>query len=212
MAQKEQKRMKTVRTLTLILLVMSLFLLLGGVTFAVYSKLLKGTTNNIIQAGTLAFSYDESSFQQNGVQIENAFFTPDDIGKRLSGTHEYFDFSVNAQSTLADISYQVLVIKQNQSTLDEGLVKVYVTTKNGQVETSSPLVEKEGRVLTYKDLVSPSDGVGKIVYNGIVLKGDKNYHQDFRLRLWLSNDEEVMESINNKVFSVKVKVVANEVR
>ena len=143
---------------------------------------------------------------------------PDSAGKILNATHEYFDFSVNARSTLADVSYQVIVLKQPQSTLAEEYAKVYVTTKNANVEVASPLVEKDGVVLTYKEL--PDAAVeGKIVYNGLVPKSEKDYHQEFRLRMWIRDGIEIygedgsvsFTNISNRVFSVKVRVIATEI-
>lgn len=209
MVSKEQKRIIKV---TIFLLVLSLFLLLGGITFAVYSKFLKGSTNNIIQAGSISFSYDEASFHGNGVKIENATRISDEEGKSLNGTNQYFDFSVNALTTLADISYQVIVLKQPQSTLDEEVVKAYVTTRDGNVETASPLVKQNDRVLTYGELETSKDGSGKVVYSGTVPKSKKNYHQEFRLRLWIADDVELHDFIDDKYFSVKVKIVADELR
>ena len=211
MSDEKMKKMRSVTKVTIMLLVLSLFLLVGGVTFAVYSKFLKGTTNNVIQAGSIAFSYDENTFQGNGVKIENASRISDAEGKSLNGTNEYFDFSVHALSTLSDISYHVIVLKQDQSTLDADYVKVYVTTKNGNLEVASPLVQSNSRVLTYSELPSAKDGNGKIVYSGTVPKSKKNYHQSFRLRLWLADDVKLKELLENKMFSVKVKVVANEI-
>ena len=196
---------------TIILLVLSLFLLLGGVTFAIYSKFLKGTTNNVIQAGSISFSYNEETFDGNGVKIENAYRISDEAGKALNGTNQYFDFSVNALSTISTISYQIVVLKQEQSTLNDKYAKIYVTTRNGNSEVASRLVQSNNRVLTYSELVSTKDGTGKIVYNGTVPKSKKNYHQEFRLRLWIADDVQLTDFIDNKVFSVKVKVIANEV-
>lgn len=211
MVEEKQKHFKRVWTISITLLVFSLFLLLTGVTFAVYSKFLKGTTNNIIEAGSISFSYNEDSFQGNGVKIENAYRISDDVGKMLNGANEYFDFSVNARATIADLSYQVIALKQPQSTLDDSLVKVYVTTKNGNMEVASPLVQPDQRVLTFQELRSSADGSGKIVYNGHVSKSNHDYHQEFRLRLWIANDVELTETIFNQTFSVKIKVIANEI-
>jgi len=208
---KKQKRNQKVHIVTLVLLVFSLFLLLGGVTFAVYYKFMKGSTNNIIQAGTISFAYNEDAFQGNGVYIENADRISDAAGKSLNGTHQYFDFSVNATASAADVSYQVSILKQDQSDLLEDIVKVYVTTKNGNSELASPLVEQNGKVLTFQELPRTNDGNGRVVYNGVVQKSNQPYHQEFRLRLWIADDRNLSAIISDKVFSVKVKVVATEV-
>ncbi len=211
MNKKKQRRYSVARNTTIFLLICSLVLLLVGVTYALYFKFLKGTTSNFIQAGSISFSYNEDQTRGNGVRIENAYQTPDSFGKVMSGTNQYFDFSVNANSTLADVSYQVIVLKQPNSTLNEDYAKIYLTTKNGSVETASPLVEKNQKVLTYGELNFSHDKTGKVVYTGVVPKNEKNYHQEFRLRMWLADDRQILGSLDQKIFSVKVKVVANEV-
>lgn len=210
MNEKKQKKARAARNITLFLLLCSLILLLFGVTYALYSKFLKGATNQLIQTGSISFAYDEKQFQGNGVRIENAYQTPDSFGKVMSGSNQYFDFSVNASSTVADVSYQVIVLKQQASTLNDDYAKIYLTTRNGSVETASPLVEKNNKVLTYEELNTALGGNGKVVYNGVVPKGNQ-YHQEFRLRMWLANDRQILGSLDGKIFSVKVKVVANEI-
>ena len=109
---------------TLIVLVFSLILLVFGVTYAICSSLLLGTTNNILEAGTLRFSFNEDNFVGNGINMENSLPISDERGKSLNSTSQYFDFSVNALATIAPIKYQVLVVKQGNCTLSEDSIKI----------------------------------------------------------------------------------------
>ena len=196
---------------TLVILVFSLVLLVFGVTYAICSNLILGTTDNILEAGMLSFSFNEDAFLGNGINIENALPTSDERGKILNSTSQYFDFSVNALATIAPLSYQVVVIKQDNSTFKEENVKIYLTLRNGTTETPSPLVLDGSKVVTYNQLQNSINNEGKVVYNGVVPKSESEYNQSFRLRMWISEGVDVVgESFSNKTFSVKVKVVASE--
>lgn len=196
---------------TLVILVFSLVLLVFGATYAICSNLILGTTDNILEAGMLSFSFNEDAFLGNGINIENALPTSDERGKILNSTSQYFDFSVNALATIAPLSYQVVVIKQDNSTFKEENVKIYLTLRNGTTETPSPLVLDGSKVVTYNQLQNSINNEGKVVYNGVVPKSESEYNQSFRLRMWISEDVDVVgESFSNKTFSVKVKVVASE--
>lgn len=196
---------------TLVILVFSLVLLVFGATYAICSNLILGTTDNILEAGMLSFSFNEDAFLGNGINIENALPTSDERGKILNSTSQYFDFSVNALATIAPLSYQVVVIKQDNSTFKEENVKIYLTLRNGTTETPSPLVLDGSKVVTYNQLQNSINNEGKVVYNGVVPKSESEYNQSFRLRMWISEDVDVVgESFSNKTFSVKVKVVVSE--
>lgn len=196
---------------TLVILVFSLVLLVFGATYAICSNLILGTTDNILEAGMLSFSFNEDAFLGNGINIENALPTSDERGKILNSTSQYFDFSVNALATIAPLSYQVVVIKQDNSTFKEENVKIYLTLRNGTTETPSPLVLDGSKVVTYNQLQNSINNEGKVVYNGVVPKSESEYNQSFRLRMWISEDVDVVgESFSNKTFSVKVKVIASE--
>lgn len=196
---------------TLVILVFSLVLLVFGATYAICSNLIMGTTDNILEAGMLSFSFNEDAFLGNGINIENALPTSDERGKILNSTSQYFDFSVNALATIAPLSYQVVVIKQDNSTFKEENVKIYLTLRNGTTETPSSLVLDGSKVVTYNQLQNSINNEGKVVYNGAVPKSESEYNQSFRLRMWISEGVDVVgESFSNKTFSVKVKVVASE--
>lgn len=208
MSKNKYDRLKLI---TLVILVFSLILLMVGVTYAICSNLILGTTDNILEAGTLSFSFNDDAFTGNGINIENAMPISDERGKILNSSFQYFDFSVNAIATIAPIYYQVIVIKKDNSTFSEKNVKVYLTLRNANKEVASPLVLDGSRVLTYNELKNSNNKEGKVVYNGIVEKSTSEYNQNFRLRLWISEDTDALsDDFANKTFSAKVKVIASE--
>ena len=135
----------------------------------------------------------------------------DEAGKILDGKNEYFDFSISSVTTLAEINYQIYAVKQEGSVLADEWIKVYLTEKEGNKEIASPLVLNDDKVLTFKDLMG--DNNVKLIYEGTVPMSNKEYHKDFRLRIWLNNELSIIgreEEFFGKSFSLKVKVTANE--
>jgi len=197
-----------IKILTLVVLIFSLVLLVLGITYAIYRNFLEGTTSNIINTGTLAFSYNEGDFVTNGVFIDNAYPIPDSAGKNLTGEKEYFDFSVIGQTSTGDINYEVVVVKQDNSTLADKFVKIYLTEINGTIETPSDIVIDDGIVKTFEELENSDTQEGKITYLGTIKNNTMNYKKEFRLRMWMSDTALITDDIFNKEFSVKVAVSA----
>lgn len=196
------------KILTLVILIFSLVLLLLGITYAIYRNFLEGTTSNLISTGTLSFVYNEDDFVKNGIKIDNAFPIPDSVGKNLVGEHQYFDFSVTGKTTVGDLNYEIVVIKQEDSTLADRYVKIYLTEKTGTVETPSDIVLNNEIIKTFEELENSKDQDGKIVYLGTIKNNTLNYQKDFRLRMWMSDNVSSDDDIYDKRFSVKVGVLA----
>lgn len=207
---EKNKKYGNVVTFTIIMLLFSVFLLVFGVTYAAYTKFFKGTTNNIIEAGMISFSYDEDLSEYNGIKLDNAYPKNEAAGRVQSARNEYFDFSISATTTLADIPYQIYLVKQEGSTLGNEWVKVYLTLKNGTTEIPSDLVLDEMGVLTYDELEGSSNE--KLIYNGVVKQYSGNYLQNFRLRMWVTDEINVNgnQDFYGKSFSARVKVTAVE--
>lgn len=201
------KKKFDLRIFTLVCLIFSLIIIMFGVTFAIYSNLLKGNTSNIINTGKLYFAYNEGDFLENGVQIHDAYPISDSTGKALTGANKYFDFSVNGETTVGDINYEVVAVKQPGSTLNDDTVKVYLTKLNGSNETPSDIVMKGDVVRKFSELDDSQNQEGKILYIDKVPNYSTNYVQNFRLRMWISDDVDNDADIFRKSFSVKVNVL-----
>lgn len=196
---------------TLIILIFSLVLLVSGITYAVCSSLLLGTKNNILEAGTLSFSFNEDTFAGNGIDIKNALPMSDEKGKLMNSVGQYFDFSVNGLATIAPLSYKVLVEKQDGSTFNDDEIKVYLSLFNGSNESASKEVINGNTVLKYSELKSYNKDNLRVVYSGVIDKSEEEYVRKFRLRMWISEDVDILsDNFSSKSFSVKVKVVASE--
>lgn len=196
-----------IKILILVMLIMSLVLLVSGITFALYSNLLSGTTSNVINTGTLYFTYTEGDFVTNGIKIDNAYPISDNIGKNLIGDNKYFDFVVNGETTIGDIDYEIVVLKEDSSTLQDKCVKIYLTDITSGMESPSEIVLNGDVVKTYEELESSTKQSGKIVYLGKVKNNTLNYQRKFRLRMWMSDNVTMEDDIFGKSFSVKVNVL-----
>lgn len=196
-----------IKILTLVMLIISLILLVSGITFALYSNFLAGTTSNVINTGTLYFTYTEGDFVTNGIKIDNAYPISDEVGKSMMGDNKYFDFVVNAETTIGDIDYEIVVLKEDSSTLQDKYVKIYLTDITTVDEVPSEIVLNGDDVKTYEELQSSTKQEGKIVYLGKVKNNTLNYQRKFRLRMWMGDKVTLEDDIFGKSFSVKVNVL-----
>lgn len=197
--------------LILVVLLLSIITIFLGVSAAIFVYLGKGTTNNVIQTGRIVFSYSDAdigSEDGNGIDIVNALPISDANGKILSSPKEYFDFTITASTADADLVYEIVANKQDESNMNEGVVKVYLTEYNGNTEVETPITG--GSVTpTYSELSDTTNSLleGKTIYYGTVKAGEVAYGKKFRLRMWLDNRAS-QEEIGETVFKVKVNVAA----
>ena len=165
------------------MLLLSLITVFLGVSTAVFFYLGHGTTNNVIQTGRIVFSYSDAELGAggDGIDIVNALPIPDANGKRLSATNEYFDFSVSASTTSTDLSYEIVVNKQDGSTLSDDLVKIYLIEFNGTSEVETPITGGI-KTPTYSELKTTTNNLleGKSIYFGNVSAGEVSYGKRFR--------------------------------
>lgn len=198
------------KNVIVVMLLLSLLTIVLAVSTAVFFYLGRGTTNNVIETGRIVFSYDESKFGVDGdnININEAIPVPDSVGKIMIGTHEYFDFTVSASTTTTDLAYEIVVNKQNGSTMPENAVKIYLTEFDGVTEKETPITG--GNITpTFADLNDTTNSLieGKTIYHGTVQAGEIAYGKKFRLRMWI-NDTVPATDIANLKFTVKVNVAA----
>ena len=193
---KEEKNGKLYFILLALLLVVLLAIGISAVAVTVTKK---GDKVNTITTGNISLDYTEDT---NGITITNAMPLTDAAGKKLSGTDQYFDFSVISTITgQANITYEISALKLAKSTLDDKDVKLYLERKESGVykevmkpTTFSPLASKsdigseEGTMILYKDIV----------------KSSQTDH--YRLRMWL--DENAKIDNISRTFTVQVAIHA----
>ncbi len=202
--------------LAFILLFLSMICLFSGISYSIFTYFGEGLTNNVIETGRVVFSYSDSNGGGNGIRIEDALPTLDEQGKILSSSNEYFDFSVTATSANSALTYEITVLKDPDSTLEEEWLKVYLTTFEGSQEVPTSLTNRSGVVATYNQLSDTKNSLleGKTIYYGTVDSGEINYGRKFRLRMWVKVPEQLdfdYSTLANKQFSLKVNVAATTV-
>ena len=206
--EKEEK--KRYKVLLLLLLLLSAVFVSVGISIAVFNYMGRGETSNVIKTGRIVFSYSDANGSGNGINITNAMPTPDSVGKTLSNSNEYFDFSVSASTTSTNIAYEMVVNKESSSTLADDQVKIYLTERQGSTEIETPITG--GSVTpTYASLSTTTNPnlTGKTIYYGTVNAGEIAYGKNFRLRMWIKNNtSDDFSETNSKQYSVKVNVAA----
>lgn len=196
----------------IIMIFLSLICLFSGISIAFFDFFGAGMTNNVIQTGRVVFSYSDANGGINGINIENAFPISDDLGKIQFGPSEYFDFTVSSSTTNTNLMYEIVALKDENSTLAEEHVKLYLTSFEGDNEVETPLTSQNG-IPTYNMLKDTDNTLltGKTLYYGDVKAGEVAYGKKFRLRMWVTVPNELnydFTTINDKKFSVRVNVAA----
>ncbi len=178
-----------------------LFFCVFGISYSVYYGDSGGPQD--VETENILFTYSDVNQAGNGIQIKNASPIPDSIGKSMVKTGEYFDFYITATTTKSDLFYQILIRKDELSTLADSDVKLYLTQVMGGMEQDVVLhkvselkqveVEKQQYYVLYeKTLFGPLD----------------NHHDSYRLRMWVAEDAIGYE---DKKFAIKVDVSAYQV-
>lgn len=196
-----------------IILFFSLIFFFAGISYSIFSFFGEGITNNVIYTGKIIFSYSDANGGENGIHIENASPISDEVGKILSGEGEYFDFIVTASTTKTNLSYEITVEKDKNSTLEDDWIKIYLTVLEGGQELPTAITFKNNQVVTFNELIDTTNNLldGKTVYYGTVQAGEVSYGKRFRLRMWIKDPNQTnfdYSILNQKFFSLKVNVGA----
>ena len=188
--------------------IISLIVITVGVTYAFFNYAKEGTTDNMIQTGSITFLYTEVSGVGKGISLTEAYPVADSIGKVQVGEGKVFDFKVTSNISMnSNIGYQVTARKKTGSTLANNAVKVYLTEVNG---TEQELLLSKYSELSQTDKADSNKFNERILYEGTVPANTANYEKNFRLRMWVSDDTDFTdESMNDKTFTLTVNVYAD---
>ncbi len=174
-----------------------------GVSFAAFSYSQEGKAVNEITTGSITMTY---SNPQNGINISNAMPMTDEQGKALKDTNQYFDFSVSTNIVgTATINYAITATKEQESTLADNAVKVYLTS--GAITTEEATEEKEPTLISALSTTSGSELSGApegqyILKSGTVSAGENT--TQYRLRMWVADNYVVTGTA--KTFKLRVNV------
>ncbi len=167
-----------------IISVLSFILITAGVTYAFFSYIGEGSTENTVESGSIKFIYEEVNKMGNGISITDAMPVSDTEGK---ASNNYFDFKVTSTtSTTQSIPYEITTRVTEGSDDLSDYVKLYLTKVNGANEQQVALSMYSSLNDSTNTLVQPFGD--KTLYNGEIPVGAVNYTENYRLRMWLTND------------------------
>ena len=154
-----------------------------GVSFAAFTYSKTGERVNTITTGTITMSYSEPV---NGINLVDALPITDESGKKLNGTNEYFDFTVSADiAGTTTINYAITATKENDSTIPDTGVKVYLTNMDSSADTQilePTLVSALPK--TSSDESGAPDGQYLLEDDSFSATGEHSY----RLRMWVDGN------------------------
>ena len=178
--------------LILIIFMISIILIITGVTYSLYEILFTGRKEQVIDAGGIVFKYNETS---DGLILDNNSILNDTDGK---SQEKYFDFEISlASNKNTSINYIIAIDENDISTLTNDKVKVYLTNQDN-IEIVSPIsisqLEVDANKNNYKKL-----------YNKQINQGEKHL---YRLRTWIDDTKDLYtETSNNGNHTLEIKDV-----
>ena len=177
-----------------------------GVSFAAFSYTRTGEKVNTLTTGAITMSYTDVT---NGINITDALPMSDTNGKALSATNQYFDFTVAATiSGTATINYAITATKEDDSTLPDTGVKVYLTSgaSNDAVDGTVALAPSKVSALT-KTVDGNTAGAPKDQYQLATGSITTSTDTFYRLRMWVADDyAEASGSVTQKTYKLRVNV------
>ena len=167
--------------LILIIFMISIILIITGVTYSLYEILFTGRKEQVIDAGGIVFKYNETS---DGLILDNNSILNDTDGK---SQEKYFDFEISlASNKNTSINYIIAIDENDISTLTNDKVKVYLTNQDN-IEivrpTSISQLEVDVNKNNYKKL-----------YNKQINQGEKHL---YRLRTWIDDTKDLYTETSN---------------
>ena len=152
------------------------------------------------EVGKIILNYSDVNGKGPGIYIKNAMSIPDEIGKKLTGKGKYFDFTVSGCSSNIPLRYYILLDIKDDSTLGDKNVKVYLTKVKGTIEEE--ILDKTYKVNELGDMKFKGEE-NKIIYFKDLNKQDDEFIDNYRLRIWISDDA---RNYFNKMYSLTVNV------
>ena len=167
--------------LILIIFMISIILIITGVTYSLYEILFTGRKEQVIDAGGIVFKYNETS---DGLILDNNSILNDTDGK---SQEKYFDFEISLTSNKnTSINYIIAIDENDISTLTNDKVKVYLTNQDN-IEIVSPISISQLEVDVNKNNY-------KKLYNKQINQGEKHL---YRLRTWIDDTKDLYTETSN---------------
>lgn len=187
---------KTKNVIFIVLVISIVLLFLIVFAFFCFFRHRENNVDEVVKNGVVTMRYETSS---NQFTLSNLTPISDELGKNLREPGRYFDFSVSSEmDSDTSIEYEIALVKDDESTLDDGDVVVYLEKQGAgtyakveEPKVFSPIQKKTS-------LGSPAHSM---ILDKVTLSSGKE--ENYRLRLWVREGATVD---TNGIYSVKVQV------
>lgn len=194
--EKETLSKGVVIGIVLVSVLVVVFISVGSIGFLSAQK---NVEEQVVHEGSVVMTYTDDL---NRFALTSATPTIDDIGMRLDGADQYFDFTVDTSMKDSDIVYyEIAVVKEeSSSTILDKNIRIYLEKQ----ESGS-----------YVQLTEPSEYVGVSKKTDIgtpegamvlaKVKKTESGSDNYRLRMWLDSTAEVTPDVLQN-YTVKVNI------
>lgn len=196
-----------------ILAIAVLIVAVVGVSYAVVTTTVSSSKENGLSTGTISVKFQDGG---SSVAIKNAMPISDEQGKLLTGNDYVFDFSVETSiSGISTINYEISAekIPIEQELLSDANVRFYLQRKSEHEYESTPITFTPQPFVPLSDTTFLGSSKGTmLLYSGTftnTVEEVNTYRENFRLRMWVSNDT-ILDSIS-RGFKVKLNVSAKAI-
>ncbi len=198
--------MRKKENVVIIVMMLVMVLAIIGVSYAAFSYSKTGTKVNSITTGSITMTYTETD---NTITLNGALPTTDKTGKTRLTDGEYFDFTVSSKiAGDVNINYEISAkdVTTSERKIDGSNIKLYLTrlTDYGEEELMTPE--------TYNEEASSNSYTGRpsgemSLYTSSMNSSESN---NYRLRMWVSEDYNPQGDGGNLEFSVKINVYGQD--
>lgn len=179
-----------------LILVIILVLLVICLSFSAYIKMEQNKQSKDDVKANVSMTYTEST---NGISIENASPTSDEVGKKLNGKNEYFDFTVSTKNpNKSKLVYEIAAVKDKNSTISDNDIRIYLEKQVSGTYEEIVKPQPFKPIAKNSKIGSPK---GSMLLKKVKTKVSSN--DNYRLRMWLSDKANIQDV---KTYAVKINV------
>lgn len=179
-----------------LILVIILVLLVICLSFSAYIKMEQNKQSKDDVKANVSMTYTEST---NGISIENASPTSDEVGKKLNGKNEYFDFTVSTKNpNKSKVVYEIAAVKDKNSTISDDDIRIYLEKQVSGTYEEIIKPQPFKPIAKNSKIGSPK---GSMLLKKVKTKVSSN--DNYRLRMWLSDKANIQDV---KTYAVKINV------
>ena len=170
----------------------------------------KGTNDNKSSSEYFEYVFTEDKTMGDYIYLTNQFPITDEIGKKLEGKYKTYNFKLKFNEVSVGVKYNITLEKMKESDISDDWVKVYLVNEGKDI---SNCIRSNGRIKTYNEYKKYNNKSDEIIlYSGTVTQEEaKRGYKDYTLRMWISEDVQVVNQDYEKHSIVaRVNVYANK--